>query len=101
MLSVLKVYSESKFVIFQGNQGAIALAKNPAFHQRQIHIDMKYHFVREQVESKEFELVYVPTRMMQADFTTNYSFRPKFEKYINAMGLVEDHQGKVLRKSSI
>ena len=31
------------------SQGAIALAKNPEHHQRSKHIDMRYHFVREQV----------------------------------------------------
>jgi hypothetical protein len=101
MLSNLKVYSKSKVVIFQDNQGAIALAKNPIFHQRTKHIDIKYHFVREQVESKEFELVYVPTTMMQADFMTKNLPRPKFEKDIFAIGLVEDRQGKVLKKSRI
>jgi hypothetical protein len=38
----------------------IALTKNPVFHQRTNHIDIKYHFVREQVESKQFEFVHVP-----------------------------------------
>ncbi len=56
--------------IYQDNQGAIALAKNPIFHQRTKHIDIKYHFVREKVESDEFELGYVPTVVMQPDFLT-------------------------------
>ncbi len=55
-------------MIYQDNQGAIAFAKNPIFHRRTKHIDIKYHFVREKVESDEVELVYVPTVMMQADF---------------------------------
>jgi seryl-tRNA synthetase len=58
-------------------------------------------FINEQVESKEFELVYVPTTMMQADFMTKNLPRPKFEKDIFAIGLVEDRQGKVLKKSRI
>jgi hypothetical protein len=101
MLSNLKVYSKSKVVIFQENQGAIAFAKNPIFHQRTKHIDIKYHFVREQVESNEFELVYVPTTMMQADVMTKNLPRPKFVKDIYAIGFVEDRQGKVLKKSRI
>ncbi len=70
MLSKLKVISKSKVVIFQDNQGTIALAENPVFHQRTKHIDIKYHFVCEQVESREYELIYVPTTMMQADVMT-------------------------------
>lgn len=98
MVEANAVEPESLFEVescdFQDNQGAIALAKNPIFHQRTKHIDIKYHFVREQVESKEFELVYVPTTMMQADFMTKNLPRPKFEKDIFAIGLVEDRQGK-------
>jgi hypothetical protein len=48
----------------------IALAKNPVFHRRTEHIDIKYHFVREQVESNEFELVYVSTTTTQVDAMT-------------------------------
>ncbi|KAG2758352.1 hypothetical protein Pcac1_g29503 [Phytophthora cactorum] len=36
--------------IYEDNQGSIALAKNPEFHKRTKHIDIRYHFVREKVE---------------------------------------------------
>lgn len=32
------------------NMGAVALAKNPVHHQRSKHIDIKYHYIRSQVE---------------------------------------------------
>ena len=35
------------------NQGAIYLAKNPAFHSRTKHIDVQCHFIREKVQKKE------------------------------------------------
>jgi hypothetical protein len=97
MLSNLKIYPESKVKIYQDNQGAIALAKNPIFHQRTKHIDIKYHFVREKVESGEVELVYVPTVMMQADFMTKNLPKPKFAKDVNKIGLIDYRQGKVLK----
>lgn len=97
MLSNLKIYPESKVKIYQDNQGAIALAKNPIFHQRTKHIDIKYHFVREKVESGEVELVYVPTAMMQADFMTKNLPKPKFTKDVNTIGLIDNRQGKVLK----
>ncbi len=34
-------------VIFCDNQGAIALAKNPQFHARTKHINIRHHYVRE------------------------------------------------------
>ncbi len=64
------------------------------------HIDIKYYFVREQVEPKEFESVYVPTSMMQADFMTMNLPRPKFEK--TSMQLVSLKVAKQeLKKSRI
>ena len=35
--------------IYDDNQGSIALAKNPEFYNRIKHIDILYHFVREEV----------------------------------------------------
>jgi hypothetical protein len=94
MLSNLKIYPESKVKIYYykkniiiDNQGAIALAKNPIFHQRTKHIDIKYHFVREKVESGEVELIYVPTVMMQADFLTNNLANPKFTRILTLSAL--------------
>jgi hypothetical protein len=36
--------------LFVDNNSAIALMKNPMFHGRSKHIDIKYHFIRECVE---------------------------------------------------
>ncbi|KAG4034616.1 hypothetical protein PC123_g28714 [Phytophthora cactorum] len=42
--------------IYEDNQGSIALAKNPEFHKRTKHIDIRYHFVREKVEDGQVVL---------------------------------------------
>ena len=47
--------------IFEDNQGCIALSQNPIQHKRTKHIHIRYHFIREKVESGEVELTYVPT----------------------------------------
>ncbi|KAF1325884.1 hypothetical protein FI667_g8977, partial [Globisporangium splendens] len=52
------------------NQGSIALAKNPEFHKRTKHIDIRYHFVREKVEDGQVVLEYCPTQEMLADIMT-------------------------------
>ena len=36
--------------IYEDNQGAISMAKNPVGHARTKHIDIRYHFVREGVQ---------------------------------------------------
>ncbi|GJR06249.1 hypothetical protein Tco_0529233 [Tanacetum coccineum] len=38
------------------NQSAIHLSRNAMFHERTKHINMRYHFIREIVESKEIEV---------------------------------------------
>ena len=56
--------------IYEDNQGSIALAKNPEFHKRTKHIDIRYHFVREKVEDGQVVLEYCPTQDMLADLMT-------------------------------
>ena len=36
--------------IYEDYQGLIALAKNPEFHKRTKHIDIRYNFVREKID---------------------------------------------------
>ena len=45
-------------MIYEDNQSAISLAKNPQFHGRAKHIDLRHHFIREQVADKSIELKY-------------------------------------------
>ena len=52
------------------SQSAIKLAKNPVFHRRTKHIDVKYHKIREWVKNSAFTLEYVSTKQMAADFLT-------------------------------
>ena len=52
------------------NQSAIAVAKNGVRSDRTKHVDVKYHFVTEAVESGEVVLKWVPTHEQQADIFT-------------------------------
>ena len=36
-------------IIFEDNQSAICMSKNPPFHGRSKHINIKFHFIQEQV----------------------------------------------------
>jgi hypothetical protein len=62
--------AEVPILIHCDNQSAIALAKNDTFHQRTKHIDIRHHFIREQVAFKSIELKFEPTDRMQADILT-------------------------------
>ena len=56
--------------LFVDNQGAISVAKNPKNHSKVKHIQIRYHFLREEVNSKNITLEYCKTTEMLADFLT-------------------------------
>ena len=75
-------------VILGDNQGAMALAVNPAFHAHTKHIRVRHHFIRECVESGDIDLKYVPTADQVADALTKGLPVVKFKKFALEMGLV-------------
>jgi hypothetical protein len=57
-------------VVFSDNQGALAIAQNPTNYQRSKHIDIRYHFIRQAVQSGRVRIEYVPTSQQLADILT-------------------------------
>ena len=66
--------------IYVDNKSAIDLAKNPVFHGRSKHIDIRYHFIRECVERGEIVIKHVRTDMQRADVLTKAMTTVKFER---------------------
>ena len=60
------------------NSSAIELAKNPAFHSRTKHIDVRYHYIRMAIEKKWIKLKHVPSKEQLADIMTKALGRIKF-----------------------
>ena len=60
-LQDIKVVFEVPTVIHCDNTGAISLSKNPVQHSKAKHIPIKYHYLREQVASKNIILECIPT----------------------------------------
>uniref|UniRef100_A0AAV1UZ49 Copia protein n=1 Tax=Peronospora matthiolae TaxID=2874970 RepID=A0AAV1UZ49_9STRA len=79
--------SDEAIKMYEDNQGSIALAKNPEFHKRTKHIDIRYHFVREKVESGEVVLEYCPTQDMLADMMTKPIAAVQFENIRDRLGI--------------
>ena len=59
-------------LIYEDNQGAISMVKNPVFHKRTKHIQIRYHFDREAVEEGTIALEYYHTSEMLADSFTKF-----------------------------
>jgi KUP system potassium uptake protein len=64
------------------NQCAIALSKNPVSHKRSKHIDIRYHYVREQVLNGTIKLQYIPSDENLADMFTKPLAEPKLSKLV-------------------
>ncbi|XP_074328152.1 secreted RxLR effector protein 161-like [Apium graveolens] len=74
-------------VLYVDNKSAIDLAKNPVFHGRSKHIDIRYHFIREYVERGEIIIKYVKTDEQKADVLTKVLPVVKFEKMRQLLGV--------------
>ena len=57
-------------IIYSDSQSAIHLSKNPMFHERSKHIQVKYHFIREMVAQGSFKLEKIPTELNPSDMGT-------------------------------
>lgn len=68
-------------VIHEDNQGTIALAKNPVSHQRSKHIDVRFHFIRTELENGKIIVKYCPTEDMIADILTKPVTRFKLDRF--------------------
>uniref|UniRef100_A0AAV1UQR4 Uncharacterized protein n=1 Tax=Peronospora matthiolae TaxID=2874970 RepID=A0AAV1UQR4_9STRA len=95
---------DDALTIYEDNQGAIALAKNPEFHKRTKHIDIRYHFVREKVEKNQVVLQYYPTQDMLADIMTKAIAAPQFTILRTELGITvgvaTESSGSVVKEAT-
>ncbi|GJS82485.1 retrovirus-related pol polyprotein from transposon TNT 1-94 [Tanacetum coccineum] len=66
---------------------AISLCCNNVQHSRSKHIDVRYHFIQEQVENVVVELYFVRTEYQLANIFTKALPRERFEFLINKLGM--------------
>lgn len=69
------------------NKGALALAKNPEFHSRTKHIDIRYHFVRQKVEEGLVDLEWIGTASNLADGMTKPLSGTPFQSFRRGIGM--------------
>ncbi|GJR64051.1 hypothetical protein Tco_0010116 [Tanacetum coccineum] len=69
------------------NKSAIALCCNNVQHSRLKHIDIRFHFIKEQVENGVVELYFVNMEYQLADIFTNALGRERIEFLINKLGM--------------
>nr|GEV01870.1 reverse transcriptase domain-containing protein [Tanacetum cinerariifolium] len=73
--------------LYCDNKSAIALCCNNIQHSRTKHIDVRYHFIKEQVENEVVELYFVQTKYQLADIFTIPFPRERFNFLIEKLGM--------------
>lgn len=76
---------EESILIFVDNQGTIKLIKNPEFHKRTKHIEVRYHFIRQKYEDGIINIQYVPSSDQLADILTKALPKETFQKHRTKM----------------
>ena len=84
-------------LLYCDNKSAIDLSKNPEHHARTKHIDIQYHFVRDYIERKIFELRYINTKEQLADALTKALDINAFRNFTKRINIVENNK-KLIRK---
>ncbi|GJW43475.1 hypothetical protein Tco_0072274 [Tanacetum coccineum] len=77
----------NKIPLYCDNKSVIALCYNNVQHFRSKHIDIRYHFIKEQVENGVGELYFVRTEYQLADIFTKALGRGKHDFLINKLGM--------------
>jgi hypothetical protein len=57
-------------IIFCDNQSAIRRVKNPEFHQRTRHINVRYNFIKDYQEKNQINMQYIESSNQLADIFT-------------------------------
>ncbi|GKB42911.1 retrovirus-related pol polyprotein from transposon TNT 1-94, partial [Tanacetum coccineum] len=73
----------NKIPLYCDNKRAIALCCNSVQHSRSKHIDVRYHFIKEQVENCVVEFYFVKTKYLLTDIFTKALGRERLDFLIN------------------
>lgn len=79
------------YTLFVDNMSALRLIKNPEFHQRSKHIDVKYHFIRDLYDKGEIDVQYIKSEEQTADVLTKALPKPRLEYLRFKLGLTSKY----------
>ena len=60
------------------NQSAIYLCKDPLYHERTKHIDVRFHYIRKKVKHKVLNVCKIKSELNPSDFGTKVVTADKF-----------------------
>ncbi|GJX21237.1 retrovirus-related pol polyprotein from transposon TNT 1-94, partial [Tanacetum coccineum] len=80
-------FKYNKIPLYCDSQSAIAISCNPVQHSRTKHINVCYHFIKEQVERGIIELHFVRTEYQLADMFTKAFPEERFQYLVRRIGM--------------
>ena len=80
-------FKQETVTISCDSSSAIQLSKNPKYHERTKHIDVRLHFIREEISSDMVSVDKIPSKVNPADMFTKPLPAVKFMSSLNSIGL--------------
>ncbi|KAJ9541976.1 hypothetical protein OSB04_028482 [Centaurea solstitialis] len=76
-------------VTYCDSKSAIAISANPVQHSKTKHIDIRYHFLKDNVEKENIELYFVNTEYQLADLFTKALDEKRFKFLISRLDMAD------------
>ncbi|GJX01066.1 putative ribonuclease H-like domain-containing protein [Tanacetum coccineum] len=74
--------------IFHDNESTICIVKNPVFHSKTKHIEIRHHFIRDSNENKLIQMIKIHTDQNVADLLTKAFDVSRFQYLIASIGML-------------
>ena len=74
----ITAHSEEAVTLYSDSTIALAYAKDPKYHEKSKHVEIKYHFIRDMVMRGEVVMKHISTRSMVVDPLTKTIARDVF-----------------------
>lgn len=79
------------FSLFFDDTSAVNMAKNPVQHKRTKNIDVRHHFLKDNVGKRLIKMVFCNTENQMAHIFTKALNRDKFERNRMKLGLIQQN----------
>ncbi|GKE26802.1 putative ribonuclease H-like domain-containing protein, partial [Tanacetum coccineum] len=74
--------------IYIDNKSTICIVKNPVFHSKTKHIEIRHHFIKDSNENKLIQMIKIHTNKNVADFLTKAFDVSRFQYLIASIGIL-------------
>jgi hypothetical protein len=85
----------------QDNKSCIQITQGNHSHQRSKHIDIRHHFIKDEINLENMKMTWCPTNDMIADIMTKPLPRPRFIELRDKLNVISVNQFEASNKKSV